>query len=141
MDISDTAISILSRSGLKVNSRRMLVLPTELVDAINENRGDLTQAQFIEFLIDSHLEQELPKERYATQQELPKERYATQQELVTLEQELKGLLRSFLDFSISYNMDLGRKPGSSNTEDDFSTKLEEIQALAGPSNAERSKRK
>jgi len=130
VDISDTAISILSRSGLKVNSRRMLVLPTELVDAINENRGDLTQAQFIEFLIDSHLEQELPKERYATQQEL-----------VTLEQELKGLLRSFLDFSISYNMDLGRKPGSSNTVDDFSTKLQEIQALAGPSNPERSKRK
>ena len=108
----------------------MLVLPTELLDAINENRGDLTQAQFIEFLIDSHLEQELPKERYATQHEL-----------VTLEQELKGLLRSFLDFSISYNMDLGRKPGSSNTVDDFSTKLQEIQALAGPSNPERSKRK
>ena len=129
-DISDTAISLLSESGLKVNSHRMLVLPTELVDVINHNRGDLTQAQFIEFLIDSHLEQELPKERYATQQEL-----------VTLEQELKGLLRSFLDFSISYNMDLGRKPGSSDIEDNFSTKLQEIQALAGSSNEERPKRK
>ena len=35
--------------------KRMLIVPAELVKKIDDNRGDMTQAEFIELLIDSKL--------------------------------------------------------------------------------------
>ena len=107
------------------NNHRMLILPADLVDIINQNRGDLTQAQFIAFLINGHLEQKLPEQQYATQEDL-----------ADLEQDIKGLLRSFLDFSIGLGMDVGRKSGTNDTEDTFSDKLQDLKVPAEPSHHE-----
>ena len=38
--------------------KRMLIVPAELVKRINDNRGDLSQGEFINFLIDSRLKKE-----------------------------------------------------------------------------------
>ena len=113
-----------------VNNHRMLILPADLVDTINQNRGDLTQAQFIEFLINGHLEQKLPEQWYATQEDL-----------ADLEQDIKGLLRSFLDFSMGLGLDLGRKSDTNDTENALPDKLQDLKAAAEPSRHEKEQRR
>jgi hypothetical protein len=100
----------------QVNDKKMLILPSELVDIINQNRGDLTQAEFIRFLIDTHLGQESPEVKYATQEEL-----------VVLEQDMKRLLRSFIDFSVTYNLELGQDLEADGQKLSLSDKLRELQ--------------
>ena len=78
--------------------KRMLVLPAELVQKIDDNRGDLSQVAFIEFLIESVLEQKATDEKYATHEDL-----------AGLEHDIKGLIRSFLDFVVSYGLELGHE--------------------------------
>ena len=77
--------------------RRMLIMPVELVKKIDENRGDMTQAEFINFLIDSQLKKETKEPQYATKEEVH-----------SLEQDTKRLLKSFLDFFVNYGLELGK---------------------------------
>ena len=37
--------------------KRMLIMPAELIKKIDENRGDMSQAEFIDFLIESQLKE------------------------------------------------------------------------------------
>jgi hypothetical protein len=45
-----------------MSDKRMMIVPAEIVNKINENRGDLSQAEFIEFLINDQLGQDKPAE-------------------------------------------------------------------------------
>ena len=85
--------------------KRMLIVPAEVVEKINANRGDMSQAEFINFLIDSHLKRETNEERFVTQETLQ-----------DFEQGIKDLLRSFVEFSITYGMELGRGPDKDEME-------------------------
>jgi len=38
-----------------MGEKRMLIVPAELIKKIDDNRGDMSQAEFIDFLIDSQL--------------------------------------------------------------------------------------
>ncbi|MCJ7743891.1 MAG: hypothetical protein MUO99_04945 [Dehalococcoidales bacterium] len=40
-----------------MSDKRMLILPAEVVNKIDENRGDMSQAEFIEFLITNQLKE------------------------------------------------------------------------------------
>ncbi|MCX6003483.1 MAG: hypothetical protein NTX46_03525 [Chloroflexi bacterium] len=91
-----------------MSDRRMLIVPAELAKKIDDNRGDMSQAEFVNFLVDSQLNQlnQLKKE--------PKnQQYATREEVYSFEQDMRKLLRSFLDFFINYGLELGKQsPGS-----------------------------
>ena len=95
--------------------KRMLILPAELVRRIDENRGDMSQADFIEFLIDSQLK-EVPKGQ----------QYATKEEIRSLELDIKKLLKSFVDFFVSYGLELGKQPANAELEE-LSSKLQELE--------------
>ena len=86
--------------------RRMLIVPAELVRKINENRGDMSQAEFIGLLIDSQLKEE-PKGQ----------QYATKEEIRSFELDMKKLLKSFVDFFVSYGLELGEHPAKSEFEE------------------------
>lgn len=92
--------------------KRMLIVPAELVRLIDENRGDMGQAEFIDFLIDSQLKGE-------TKATKPKEqvKYVTEEQFRSLEQDMKKLLRSFLDFFVSYGLELGKQSPQSEFEE------------------------
>ncbi len=81
-----------------MSDKRMLILPAEVVNKIDENRGDMSQAEFIEFLINNQL-----KEKEKDQ------KYATKEEVRAFEDDMRKLLRSFLDFFVSYGMELGKE--------------------------------
>ncbi len=103
--------------------KRMLILPAELVRKIDENRGDNTQAEFIEFLIDSRLEDK-------DKAKAPGEKYVTREEFQALEEDIKKLMKSFLDFFVSYGLELGNKSPQAEFEE-LTSKLHELDSSLG----------
>ena len=100
-----------------MGDKRMLIVPAELVKKIDDNRGDMSQAEFIELLIDSQLKE---KEETKTQH------YATKEEVRSFEEDTKRLLRSFLDFFVSYGLELGKQSPKSEFEE-LTSKLHELE--------------
>jgi hypothetical protein len=127
-----------------MTDKRMLIVPAELVQVIDENRGDLSQAEFINFLIGSLLKErsEEPsnvsrEEIKAIEQELKKlstnnsKKYATQEELHLFEQDLKKLLKNFVDFFIGYGLELGKQSPISELEE-LTSKLGDLDSDLPP---------
>lgn len=88
-----------------MSGKRMLILPAETVGKIDENRGDMNQAEFIDFLIDGKLQGENGKTKHAGKTES----YVTKEELRSIEQDIKKLLRSFIDFFVNYGLEIGKQ--------------------------------
>jgi len=81
--------------------KRMLILDAETVQKIEENRGDMSVSDFINFIIDSHFEQTVePQQRDLV----------TKEEFHQFEDGIRDLLRSFLEFFLSYGLELGKQP-------------------------------
>ena len=98
--------------------KRILIVPVEVIRKIEENRGDMSQAEFIEFLIDSQFKE--VKEKASEQ------KYVTKEELRAFEQDIKSLLRRSLDFFISYGLEMGKQ--SPHTElEELSSRLHELE--------------
>ena len=98
--------------------RRMLIVPAELIKKIDDNRGDMSQAELIEFLIDSQLRERVKEQEHAT--------YATKEEVRSFEQDIKKLLKDFLDFFISYGLELGKQSPKTEFEE-LSSRLQELE--------------
>ena len=84
-----------------MSEKRMLIVDEELMEKIDKNRDNMSRAEFIEFLIESQLSGETKhKENGAVLRE----------EFYQFQEGVKELLRSFLDFFITYGLELGKKP-------------------------------
>ena len=108
-----------------MSERLMLIVPTELVAKIDANRGDLSQAEFINFLIDSLLNKKSDEKQGASKDEIEsikadlkklivreedlKKKYATKEEFKSFIQDNRRLLKSFLDFFIGYGLEMGKQ--------------------------------
>ncbi len=100
-------------------------MPAGLVKKIDDNRGDMSQADFINFLIDNQIKQVSKDERYVLRdvvreweqgikdlmrQVSKEERYVTADALREFEQGIKDLMRKFLEFVVSCGLELGTYP-------------------------------
>ncbi len=92
-----------------MTEQRIMVLPAEVVARVDETRGDINRADFIDILLDSHL----GKAREQGQGQEP-QNVVTPESLESFEEGMKELLRSFLDFFITYGLEIGK--GSGNAE-------------------------
>lgn len=81
--------------------KRMLIVDSDVVKKIDENRGDMTVSDFITFLIDSQLRKSAGE---------PGGDHITKEEFHQFEQGIKDLLRNFLEFFLSYGLELGKQP-------------------------------
>ena len=97
-----------------MTDRRMLIVDAELVKKIDENRGDLSFSEFISFLIDNQI-----KEKNIGHNGVSREEFRQFQEGT------KELLRRFLEFFLSYGLELGRQTG----DDEFQELSEKLRAL------------
>ena len=88
--------------------KRMMVLPAEVVARVDENRGDLSQAEFINLLLDSQLGNGESSHASDYEEELEP---VTLVDLAELESGIKDLLRSFLEFFITYGLEIGKDSG------------------------------
>ena len=98
--------------------KRMLIVPEELVRKIDENRGDMSQAEFIEFLINSQLQE--------TKEKTKEHQYVTKDELRIFQEDVKGLLRRSLDFFVSYGLELGKQSPKTEFEE-LTSRLQELE--------------
>lgn len=99
--------------------KRMLILPAEVVKKIDDNRGDMSQGEFIGFLIDNQLKQTSNHNGYVTDDALRE-----------FERGIKELLRTFLEFVVSYGLELGKEPSKGDIEE-LSQRLGVIQKSFG----------
>lgn len=107
-----------------MSDNKILVVPADLASKIDDNRGDMSRAEFIESLIDN-LISEKPSAKDGGKVD-----YATKQELMSFEQDMKQLLKSFLDFFVSYGLELGEN-GQQIGIEKFTTKLQGLQKDLG----------
>ena len=108
--------------------KRMLIVPVELIDKIDNNRGDMSQSEFIEFLIDSQFKKQPEK----------KQDYVTKEEFQSYEQDIKKLLRSFLEFFVSYGLELGKQSPKSEFEE-LTSRLHELEDNLDSTDSEKGK--
>ena len=99
-----------------MSDRRIIVLPAELVVRVDENRGDVSRAEFIDLLLDSHL---------GNDKEEQKKELVTRESLADFERGIKELLRSFLEFFVTYSLEIGKESGDIDLES-LSEKLKEV---------------
>jgi hypothetical protein len=101
-----------------MSEKRMLIVDAELVKRIDDNRGDLGRAEFIDLLIESQLKEK---------EEGKKQGDVTRAEFHQFQEGTKELLRNFLEFFISYGLELGKQPGDS----EFEHLSHKLQSLGG----------
>jgi hypothetical protein len=101
-----------------MSEKRMLIVDAELVKRIDDNRGDLGQSEFLNFLIESQLKEK---------EEGKKQVSVTREEFHQFQEGTKELLRNFLEFFISYGLELGKQPGDS----EFEQLTRKLQGLGG----------
>ncbi len=81
--------------------KRMLIVDSDAIRKIDENRGDMSISDFISFLIDSQLKQDVNGRNND---------HITKEEFRQFEQGIRELLRNFLEFFLSYGLELGKQP-------------------------------
>jgi hypothetical protein len=77
----------------------------------------MSRTEFLKFLIDSQLGEE---------EKTPAKEYVSREEFEEFAQGMKDLLRRFLDFFISYGMELGEEP----KDHTFAELVKKLQSLA-----------
>ena len=107
-----------------MSDNKILVVPADLAQKIDDNRGDMSRVEFIEALIDN-----LVTDKHESKSN-GKVDYATRTELLSFEQDMKQLLKSFLDFFIAYGMEFGEN-GQLLEIEKFTTKLQGLQKDLG----------
>jgi len=101
-----------------LSDSKILVIPADLAKKIDDNRGDKSRGEFIEALIDN-LITEKPASNNVVE-------YATKTEFVSFEQDMKQLLKSFMDFFVSYGLEYGEN-GQHLDIEKFTSKLQGFQ--------------
>jgi len=99
-----------------MSEKRMLIVDAELVKKVDDNRGDMGQSEFINFLIETQLKEK---------EEGKKQGGVTREEFHQFQEGTKELLRNFLEFFISYGLELGKQPG----DNEFEQLAQKLQSL------------
>jgi hypothetical protein len=114
-----------------LSDSKILVVSADLAKKIDDNRGDMTRVQFIEALIDNLIEEKPESE------DNEKAVYPTKAEFLSFEQDMKQLLKSFLDFFMAYGMEFGEN-GQLLQIEQFTSKLQGLQKDLGAENVGKS---
>ena len=95
--------------------KRMLIVSARLIKKSCDNRGKMSQGEFIDFLIESQLKEETTTEK----------KYVTKEEIRAFEQDMKRLFKSFLDFFVGYGLEMGKQSPRVEFEE-LASKLKEL---------------
>jgi len=102
-----------------VPGKRMLVVDADIARKIDENRGEMSYSEFLDYLIDSQLQEQTGNNIYVDKEEF--HQFAAG---------MKELLRNFLEFFLSYGLELGKQP----QDKTFQELSQKLQALGSSGN-------
>ncbi len=97
-----------------MSDKRMLIVDATVAQRVDENRGDMNRSDFLNLLIDSCMKEDSGKQQYITEEDFAQ-----------FQQGTKELLRNFLEFFVSYSMELGKQP-KDKTFEELSQKLQTL---------------
>jgi len=111
-----------------MSDKRMLILPAEIVKKIDDNRGDMSQADFLDYLMESHFKSDTRSSGVASEEidtlkrdlaalMTREKKLATKDESEAFHEDTKKLLKSFVDFFVGYGLELGDKSPSIDLRD------------------------
>ncbi len=89
-----------------MSEKRMLILDADIAKRIDENRGDMGLSEFLNFLMDNQM---------GNSGEL-RDDCVTKEEFKQFEQSIRDLLRNFLEFFLSYGLELNQQPSDKELE-------------------------
>ncbi len=101
--------------------KRMFIVDAEVIKKLDENRGDMNRSEFINFLIDNQLKEDIENQNDVDNVG----DYVDKEEFRQFAQGMKELLRNFLEFFISYGLELGKQP-QDRTFNELSQKLQAL---------------
>jgi hypothetical protein len=107
--------------------KRMFIVNAEVARKVDESRGEMSRSEFIDFLIEGQL-----KEDKEYKGDTVNKNYVTKEELYKSQQGIKELLRSFLEFFLSYGLEVGK-----HSDKNFNELSQKLQALTNSSNKEK----
>jgi len=107
--------------------KRMFIVDAEVARKVDESRGEMSRSEFIDFLIEGQL-----KEDREYKGDTASNNYVTKEELYKSQQGIKELLRSFLEFFLSYGLEVGK-----HSDKNFNELSQKLQALTNSSNKEK----
>ena len=96
--------------------RKMLIVDSDVARKVDENRGDMSISNFISFLIDTQLKPDIAWDNSG---------HVTREEFYQFEHGIRELLRNFLEFFLSYGLELGKQPA----DDELSKLNQKLQVL------------
>ncbi len=102
--------------------KRMLIVDSDVIRKMDENRGDMSISDFISFLIDGQLKQDVNGRN---------DDHVTKEEFRQFEQGIRELLRNFLEFFLSYGLELGKQP----TDRELEKLTQKLRALGASAKA------
>jgi hypothetical protein len=100
-----------------MTEKRMLIIDANVAKLIDENRGDMSLSEFLTLLINNQLKKETSS--------LPSNSHVTKEEFHQFEQGIRELLRNFLEFFLSYGLELGKQ----NSEKELDKLGQKLQTL------------
>jgi hypothetical protein len=107
--------------------KRMFIVDAEVARKVDESRGEMSRSEFIDFLIEGQLRED--KEHKG---DTLNKNYVTKEELHQSLQGIKELLRSFLEFFLSYGLEVGK-----HSDKNFNELSQKLQALTDSRNKEK----
>jgi len=102
-----------------VAEKKMLIVDADVVKKVDENRGEMSRSEFLDFLIDNQLKEDVGNHNYVDKEEFHQ-----------FAQGMKELLRNFLEFFISYGLELSKQP----EDKTFAELSQKLQALGSSEN-------
>jgi hypothetical protein len=106
--------------------KRMFIIDAELARKVDESRGEMSRSEFINFLIEGQLSED--KE---SKPDTINHNYVTKEELNQSLRGIKELLRTFLEFFLSYGLEVGK-----HSDKNFNELSQKLQALVNSENKE-----
>jgi len=103
--------------------KKILIVESDLLQKIDDNRGELSRSEFINFLLNNQLGDETSSSSDVVNQ------YVSREAFPEFTQGMKDLLRRFLDFFIAYGMELSQEPRDST----FNELVQKLQSLSASS--------
>ena len=82
-----------------MSEKSMIIVDADVALKVDNNRGDMSRSDFINFMIDKSLNSDNNNHKYITEEEFNQ-----------FQQGTRELLKNFLEFFISYGLELGKQP-------------------------------
>lgn len=97
-----------------MSEKRILIVDSEVLQKIDENRGEMSRSDFISLVIDSQFKESAEVKDCVSKEEFNQ-----------FAQGMREVLRNFLEFFISYGVELGQPPRDKAFEE-LSKKLQSL---------------